>query len=122
FRRDIIKALPVALVSIPPFANYLVFVLMYFFPRQVLIRHFWTPKQQVEFQQVYHSQRARLYPWLVNDLTRTAPEVSDRDLQSQLLQLCNKVAYENNKTDRHILKIHITNASRALSVNSQLQL
>ncbi|KAK1151141.1 LETM1 domain-containing protein 1 [Acipenser oxyrinchus oxyrinchus] len=91
FRRDIIKALPVALVSIPPFANYLVFVLMYFFPRQVLVRHFWTPKQQVEFQQVYHGQRARLYPRLVNDLTRTALEVTDRDLQSQLLQLCNKV-------------------------------
>ncbi|XP_041097416.1 LETM1 domain-containing protein 1 isoform X2 [Polyodon spathula] len=91
FRRDIIKALPVALISIPPFANYLVFVLMYFFPRQVLIRHFWTPKQQVEFQQVYHGQRARLYPQLVSYLTRTAPEVSDRDLQSELLQLCSKV-------------------------------
>lgn len=28
FRRDVIKAIPLVVISIPPFANYLVFVLM----------------------------------------------------------------------------------------------
>ncbi|XP_055366198.1 LETM1 domain-containing protein 1 isoform X2 [Betta splendens] len=59
FRRDIIKAFPLVMISIPPFANYLVLILMYFFPRQMLIPHFWSPRQQVEFRAVYHSLRVR---------------------------------------------------------------
>ncbi|KAK7884920.1 hypothetical protein WMY93_028043 [Mugilogobius chulae] len=67
FRRDLIKAIPLVLVSIPPFANYLVFVLMYFFPRQVLIPHFWTPQQQVTFRGVYHSLRSQHFPLFSED-------------------------------------------------------
>ncbi|KAK6308282.1 hypothetical protein J4Q44_G00215530 [Coregonus suidteri] len=54
-----IKAIPLLLISVPPFANYLVFVLMYLFPRQLLIHHFWTTQQQTEFQGVNHSHRAQ---------------------------------------------------------------
>ncbi|XP_017584150.1 PREDICTED: LETM1 domain-containing protein 1, partial [Corvus brachyrhynchos] len=43
FRRDVLKAIPIGIIAIPPFANFLVIVLMYFFPRQLLIRQFWTP-------------------------------------------------------------------------------
>ncbi|KAL4623701.1 LETM1 domain-containing protein 1 [Arapaima gigas] len=91
FRRDMIKAIPLVLISIPPFANYLVFVLMYLFPRQLLIRHFWTPQQQVEFQGIYHARRAKNYFPILKRLSRAVPDVRDRQLQSQLLDLCNKV-------------------------------
>ncbi|XP_029450808.1 LETM1 domain-containing protein 1 [Rhinatrema bivittatum] len=91
FRRDIIKAAPVVLLSIPPFANYLVFVLMYFFPRQLLIRHFWTAEQQVEFLDVYHAMRVEAYPEVLAGLQQAVPQLSDQHLQKQMLQLCTKV-------------------------------
>ncbi|XP_036390337.1 LETM1 domain-containing protein 1 [Megalops cyprinoides] len=91
FRRDLIKAIPLVLISVPPFANYLVFVLMYLFPRQLLIRHFWTPQQQVEFQGVYHARRAQHHGAIVQGITRAVPRVQNQQQQSLLLDLCNKV-------------------------------
>ncbi|XP_075055422.1 LETM1 domain-containing protein 1 [Mixophyes fleayi] len=91
FRRDIIKALPVMIISIPPFANYLVFVLMYFFPRQLLIRHFWTPKQQEEFLDIYHDLRKGVYTDLMDSLVKSVPRVTEQPLQNQMLQLVTQV-------------------------------
>ncbi|KAI3357733.1 hypothetical protein L3Q82_016140 [Scortum barcoo] len=91
FRRDLIKAIPLVLISIPPFANYLVFVLMYFFPRQLLIPHFWTPRQQVEFRGVYHSLRARHHWPVLRGLENTSRQVKDGQLQTRLKDLCAKV-------------------------------
>ncbi|XP_051518718.1 LETM1 domain-containing protein 1-like isoform X1 [Myxocyprinus asiaticus] len=91
FRRDMIKAIPLVIISIPPFANYLVFILMYLYPRQLLIRHFWTPQQLVEFQGVYHTQRAHHHWAIVKGLERTATSVQDSRLKSHLMELCSKV-------------------------------
>uniref|UniRef100_A0A4W5NDD3 LETM1 domain containing 1 n=1 Tax=Hucho hucho TaxID=62062 RepID=A0A4W5NDD3_9TELE len=91
FRRDMIKAIPLLLISIPPFANYLVFVLMYLFPRQLLIRHFWTPQQQTEFQGVNHSHRAQHHWAVLKGLERAGSHVKDGRLKISLLDLCNKV-------------------------------
>ncbi|XP_066526595.1 LETM1 domain-containing protein 1 [Hoplias malabaricus] len=90
-RRDVIKAIPLVIISIPPFANYLVFFLMYLFPRQLLIRHFWTPQQLVEFQAVYHTRRAQHHQAVLCGLERAVPSVKDDRLKSQLINLCNKV-------------------------------
>lgn len=85
------KTVPLVLISIPPFANYLVFVLMYLFPRQLLMRHFWTLEQQRNFQGLYHAQRAQ-YHWLVlKGLLREGYQVKDTRLQSRLQELCRKV-------------------------------
>ncbi|KAJ8390493.1 hypothetical protein AAFF_G00102900 [Aldrovandia affinis] len=91
FRRDVIKAIPLVLISIPPFANYLVFLLMYLFPRQLLIQHFWTPQQQIEFQGVYHGQRAQHHAGILKGLTRAVARIKNQNHQSVLLDLCNKV-------------------------------
>ncbi|CAK6963783.1 LETM1 domain-containing protein 1 [Scomber scombrus] len=91
FRRDVIKAIPLVMISIPPFANYLVFVLMYFFPRQLLIPHFWTPKQQVEFRGIYHSLRAQHHRPVLEGLEYVSGHVKDGQLQSRLKGLCAKV-------------------------------
>ncbi|NXH37093.1 LTMD1 protein, partial [Myiagra hebetior] len=91
FRRDVLKAVPIGIIAIPPFANFLVLVLMYFFPRQLLIRHFWTPKQQVEFLDVYDSIRRDSYPAVLRSLAlaaRSLPEPQPREL---LQQLCAQV-------------------------------
>ncbi|XP_055520353.1 LETM1 domain-containing protein 1 isoform X1 [Leucoraja erinacea] len=91
FRRDVIKVIPVVLLAIPPFANYIVFILMYFFPRQFLISHFWTHDQHQEFKEIYHSFRAQVYPDAVSGLIKAASKVKDRQLKKQLLTLGNKV-------------------------------
>nr|XP_033792730.1 LETM1 domain-containing protein 1 isoform X2 [Geotrypetes seraphini] len=93
FRRDIIKGIPILLISIPPFANYLVFVLMYFFPRQFLIQHFWTAQQQEEFMDVYHSIRAESYPEVLSGLQQAVPRLQDQHLKEKMLQLCTEVQH-----------------------------
>ncbi|KAM3935239.1 LETM1 domain-containing protein 1 [Leptodactylus fuscus] len=91
FRRDIIKATPVMIISLPPFANYLVFVLMYLFPRQLLIRHFWTPKQQEEFLQIYHNKRKDVYEDVLDSLLKSLSCVPEQTLQEQILLLVTQV-------------------------------
>ncbi|MEE6471802.1 hypothetical protein FKM82_009376 [Ascaphus truei] len=105
FRRDIIKAAPMVLISIPPFANYLVFVLMYFFPRQLLIRHFWTMKQQEEFLDIYQSMRMEAYTDILDSLLKAVPEVPDQPLRDQILQLCTQV--------QHGSHLHVTDIQAA---------
>ncbi|XP_048346789.1 LETM1 domain-containing protein 1 [Sphaerodactylus townsendi] len=91
FRRDLIKAIPIGILSLPPFANYLVLVLMYLFPRQLLIRHFWTPKQQVEFLDAYHNTRKEAYAEVVSELLHLSRFLADPQLRKQMLHLCRKV-------------------------------
>ncbi|XP_053564194.1 LETM1 domain-containing protein 1 [Bombina bombina] len=91
FRRDIIKAAPVVIISIPPFANYLVFLLMYLFPRQLLIRHFWTSKQQEEFLDIYHGMRTEVYADILDNLSKAVPRVPEQLLREKMFQLCTQV-------------------------------
>nr|XP_033485422.1 LETM1 domain-containing protein 1 [Epinephelus lanceolatus] len=105
FRRDMIKAVPLVMISIPPFANYLVFVLMYFFPRQLLVPHFWTPKQQVEFQRLYHSYRAQHHWPVLKGLENTSQKVKDGQLQGRLKDLCAKVQSGSNPKVSEILAV-----------------
>ncbi|XP_072847178.2 LETM1 domain-containing protein 1 isoform X1 [Pogona vitticeps] len=91
FRRDLIKAIPVGILALPPFANYLVLLLMYFFPRQLLIRHFWTPKQQAEFLDTYHNMRREAYPEVLDGLRSLSHCIADPQLRKQMLDLCKKV-------------------------------
>ncbi|KAM9855718.1 LETM1 domain-containing protein 1 [Aulostomus maculatus] len=104
-RRDLIKAVPLVMISIPPFANYLVFVLMYFFPRQFLIPHFWTPKQQVEFRGFYHSLRAQHLRPVLTGLQDTSGKVRDGKLKCCLKDLCTKVQSGANPKVSEILAV-----------------
>ncbi|XP_054647875.1 LETM1 domain-containing protein 1 isoform X2 [Dunckerocampus dactyliophorus] len=117
FRRDLIKAIPLALISIPPFANYLVFVLMYFFPRQLLIPHFWTPKQQAEYRQVYHSLRAQYHWPILKGLQQVSRQVEDSQLQSRLDHLCSKVQTGANPKVSEILAVRSLFSGPPLGIN-----
>ncbi|KAL7989806.1 hypothetical protein Chor_012472 [Crotalus horridus] len=90
FRRDLIKAIPVGILSLPPFANYFVLLLMYLFPRQLLIRHFWTPKQQAEFLNTYHNMRREAYTEVIDGLTHLSHFLDDPQLRQRMLYLCEK--------------------------------
>ncbi|XP_021421824.2 LETM1 domain-containing protein 1 isoform X2 [Oncorhynchus mykiss] len=59
--------------------------------RQLLIRHFWTPQQQTEFQGVNHSHRAQHHWAVLKGLESAGSHVKDGRLKIILLDLCNKV-------------------------------
>ncbi|XP_041712408.1 LETM1 domain-containing protein 1 isoform X2 [Coregonus clupeaformis] len=59
--------------------------------RQLLIRHFWTPQQQNEFQGVNHSHRAQHHWAVLKGLESAGSHVKDGCLKISLLDLCNKV-------------------------------
>ncbi|XP_068454075.1 LETM1 domain-containing protein 1 [Clinocottus analis] len=105
FRRDVMKALPLVVISIPPFANYLVFVLMYFFPRQLLVPYFWTAKQRVEFRELYHANRVLHYRTVLKGLENTSQQVKDGKLQRGLKDLCAKVQSGANPQVSEILAV-----------------
>nr|XP_020473470.1 LETM1 domain-containing protein 1 isoform X2 [Monopterus albus] len=116
-RRDMIKAIPLLVISIPPFANYLVFVLMYCFPRQLLIPHFWTPKQQVEFRGRYHSLRAQHHWAVLKGLENRSCHVKDSQLQSRLKDLCAKVQNGRNPNASEILAVRSLFSGPPLGIN-----
>ncbi|XP_043824726.1 LETM1 domain-containing protein 1 isoform X1 [Dromiciops gliroides] len=91
FRRDVAKCFFLGIISIPPFANYLVFLLMYLYPRQLLIHHFWTSKQQLEFLDIYHARRKQSHPEILDCLERAIPLLSNAALQRHFTSLCTKV-------------------------------
>lgn len=70
----------------------LLFTARYFFPRQLLIPHFWTPRQQVEFRALYHSLRARHHWPVLRALKERSYEVKTGKLQIHLEDLCAKVS------------------------------
>ncbi|GAB5573778.1 LETM1 domain-containing protein 1 isoform X4 [Prionailurus iriomotensis] len=99
FRRDVTKCLFLGIISIPPFANYLVFLLIrdgYLFPRQLLIQHFWTPKQQIDFLDIYHALRKQSHPEILGYLERVIPLVSDAGLRWHMTELCTKKSLESS--------------------------
>ncbi|XP_036959033.1 LETM1 domain-containing protein 1 isoform X2 [Acanthopagrus latus] len=116
FRRDFMKAIPLLLISLPPFANYLVFVLMYFFPRQLLIRHFWTPRQQAEFQGLYHALRVQHHQPVLKGLENKSHQVKDSQLQSRLKGLCAKVQSGQNPQVSDILAVRGLFSGRPLGI------
>ena len=59
--KNLIKVSPTILISILPFANYVVFPLAYRFPRYLLSSHYWTPEQRTTFMWEDHVSRMRYY-------------------------------------------------------------
>ncbi|XP_041860665.1 LETM1 domain-containing protein 1 [Melanotaenia boesemani] len=105
YRRNLIKAIPSVILSIPPFANYLVIVIMYYFPRQFLIPVFWTPKQHVEFRGVYHTLRAQHHLPVLKGVERISHQNSNDHLLSRLKELCAKVQNGENPEVSEILAV-----------------
>ncbi|XP_053413994.1 LETM1 domain-containing protein 1 isoform X1 [Nycticebus coucang] len=117
FRRDVTKCLFLGIISIPPFANYLVFLLMYLFPRQLLIQHFWTPKQQIEFLDIYHAIRKQSHSEILSYLERVVPLVSDAELQWHLSQICTKIQCGTHPAIHDILALRKCFSNHPLGMN-----
>lgn len=55
--RDMLKLTPILLFSALPFTNYVIFPLIYFFPKQLLSQHFWSIQQRVDFSRSFLHER-----------------------------------------------------------------
>ncbi|KAF5273262.1 hypothetical protein FQR65_LT04684 [Abscondita terminalis] len=55
--KDMRRIAPFLIISILPFANYVLFPLAYYFPRHLLCRHFWNLQQKSEFGIVFLQNR-----------------------------------------------------------------
>lgn len=55
--KDLKKILPVILISLIPFSNYIIMPSVFLFPRQLLTHHFWTPEQKASFMIYFHKKR-----------------------------------------------------------------
>ncbi|KAM4643954.1 LETM1 domain-containing protein 1 isoform 3-T3 [Amazona ochrocephala] len=117
FRRDLIKAVPIGIIAIPPFANFLVIFLMYFFPRQLLIRHFWTPQQQIEFLDTYDVIRRGSYPAVLQSLAQAARSLPDPQLRSRLQQLCSQVQCGSQPRVAELCAVRAAFSASALALN-----
>ncbi|KAM9785550.1 LETM1 domain-containing protein 1 [Neosynchiropus ocellatus] len=89
-RRSLAKTAPLILLSMPPLFNFLVVVLMYYFPRQLLSPHFWTPAQRLEFARVYQSLRRQQQRPLLDLLHNSSRHVLDPQMKRHLQLLCSK--------------------------------
>ncbi|XP_073069618.1 LETM1 domain-containing protein 1 isoform X1 [Manis javanica] len=117
FRRDVTKCLFLGIVSIPPFANYLVFLLMYLFPRQLLIQHFWTPKQQIDFLDIYHALRKQSHPEIICYLESVIPLISDAGLRWHMTELCTKIQHGTHPAIHEILALRECFSNHPLGMN-----
>nr|XP_005908746.1 PREDICTED: LETM1 domain-containing protein 1 isoform X1 [Bos mutus] len=117
FRRDVTKCLFLGILSIPPFANYLVFLLMYLFPRQLLIQHFWTPKQQIDFLDIYHALRKQSHPEILCYLEKVVPLISDAGLQWHMTELCTKMQRGTHPAVHDILALRECFANHPLGID-----
>lgn len=68
------------------------FPFRYLFPRQLLVKHFWTPKQQIDFLDIYHGLRRRPHSEIITHLRRASTFVSHEKLRWHLTDLCTKVS------------------------------
>ncbi|XP_060051324.1 LETM1 domain-containing protein 1 isoform X2 [Erinaceus europaeus] len=117
FRRDISKCFFLGIISIPPFANYLVFLLMYLFPRQLLVQHFWTPKQQMEFLDIYHGLRKQSHPEILRCLERVTPLIFDKQLRWNMTDLCTKIRRGTHPATHDILALRECFSHHPLGLN-----
>ncbi|XP_077027031.1 LETM1 domain-containing protein 1 isoform X4 [Tamandua tetradactyla] len=93
---------------------------MYLFPRQLLIRHFWTSKQQIDFLDIYHALRKQSHPEILSSLERAIPLISDAGLRWHLTELYAKIQHGIHPAITDIMALRECFSNHPLGMN-QLQ-
>jgi hypothetical protein len=90
--RDWRKVFPVTAIAAFPFLNYVILPLAFIYPEQLLCRHFWSEKQQIEFGERVLIKRLPLNKTVLNDLlVHTDKFSSDKIGKNLLIDTINKV-------------------------------
>lgn len=90
---------------------------MYLFPRQLLVKHFWTPKQQTDFLDIYHALRKQSHPEILCYLEKIIPLISDVGLQWHMTELCTKIQRGTHPAIHDILALRECFSNHPLGMN-----
>lgn len=82
-RSDLIRILPVFLVSAIPFTNYVIFPLAYYFPRHLLTSHYWTLQQKLDFMLMHHKKRLKHNRPLFRCIQAELPSIKNQILKAK---------------------------------------
>uniref|UniRef100_A0ABI7YDZ2 Letm1 RBD domain-containing protein n=1 Tax=Felis catus TaxID=9685 RepID=A0ABI7YDZ2_FELCA len=85
--------------------------------RQLLIQHFWTPKQQIDFLDIYHALRKQSHPEILGYLERVIPLVSDAGLRWHMTELCTKIQHGTHPAIHDILALRECFSNHPLGMN-----
>ncbi|XP_025833045.1 LETM1 domain-containing protein 1 isoform X2 [Agrilus planipennis] len=102
--RDMLKIAPVLLISALPLANYVIFPLAFYFPRQLLTHHFWDLKQKSEFRIYFLRKRLLHNRPIFRHLQTQLPNLRSHDLHKQWSHVLGQIGSGVHPTACEILE------------------
>lgn len=80
--KDLVRVSPTILISLLPFANYVIFPIAYRFPRYLLSQHYWTLEQRVTFTLDQHEKNAQNYASVLKHLQSRQSLIPEADREN----------------------------------------
>ncbi|XP_025016555.1 LETM1 domain-containing protein 1 [Tetranychus urticae] len=110
--KDLLKVAPTLLVSAAPFANYVVFPLALYFPKQLLSQHFWSKEIRFNYQLEKTKKRLKhnrpIFRYLQFKLSSIPKQLSnspDIDFKEQCKLIYDKLGSGTHPTVEELLKV-----------------
>lgn len=116
--KDIIKVSPVILISIIPFTNYAIIPLAYFFPRQMLTHHFWTPEQKIDFNLYYYAKRLKYSRPLFYCMKIKTNQINDKLLKNKWCGIITSLGCGGHPTVENVISCIALFASAPYSLDT----
>ncbi|KAK9728412.1 LETM1-like, RBD [Popillia japonica] len=101
--KDMVKVAPILILSLLPFANYVIFPLAYFFPRHLLCSHFWNLQQKAEFRIMILQQRLIHNRPVFRHLQAPLPQLKDNQLYDKWNAILASLGSGSHPTTEEIL-------------------
>lgn len=79
--KDLLKVSPILLISAIPFTNYIVFPMIYFFPRTFLISHFWSIQQRLDYLLYEHKRKLKYNKSVLRSLQAEMQNIAQPSLK-----------------------------------------
>jgi hypothetical protein len=99
------KVSPTLLISVLPFANYVIFPLAYAFPKHLLSHHFWTLEQKVNFQLESHTKRLQSFKPVMRHLQNKQSHIKDAEQQHDFNTVLEKLGSGQHPSIEEVISI-----------------
>ena len=111
------KVSPTLLISVLPFANYVIFPLAYAFPKQLLSHHFWTLEQKVNFQLESHTKRLGFFKPVLRHLQNKQSLIVDEKHKLDLNTVFEKLGSGQHPSVEEVVSIkHVFDSGHPYSM------
>uniref|UniRef100_L7M5L5 Putative receptor ccr1 n=1 Tax=Rhipicephalus pulchellus TaxID=72859 RepID=L7M5L5_RHIPC len=113
--RDILKMAPILAIISLPGTNFVMFPLIYLFPRRLLTWQFWSLEQRIDFSVELHKKKVQNYRSVFRHLQANVPKGEEG---KKLLSVFHKLGSGTHPTVAEILDIKQYFSSKPLSLSS----